>query len=269
MAFSVAFEELDGFPQVHWERGIFVGVRRLKVAWIYRLTLQIELAYQDNMYWPYSGGLEGSIIYKVKIEPLGRQTNAPTTTPPDDALASYDYAVLTLYYGNDGPRLYGNAQLITESLSGWDSGATLPYNNLRWGSGAGTLLHPQEAPEIAQYSFVLTQTFHRVYGVPNWVKARMRRVNPAAYATYQVGLVFPAETMLYQPPRIVSTAMLWGPDTYDITVRYLIHPSWADELPAGQVALGWNSFWRLETARYESIYMAGGSRYIQYPGWTI
>lgn len=265
MAFTVDFEELDTYPRTLWVKGVFLGTRRLKCAWSDRITLLRELDSVENVSWPYGDGPSDAFLFKVDDDPLGRQTE------PIDAVehkATYDYAILTCWYANEGPRLYGN-QLITESLSSDYSGATLPYCNFRWDSGVGTLLHPQEAPKIELYSFVLTQIFHRVYGVPTWVKARMRRVNPLAYATYSLGLVFPAETMLYQPPHIVSTAKLWGANTYDIIVRYAIHPSWADELPSGQVALGWNSFWRLETSRYEPIYMAGGGRYIQYPSWTI
>jgi len=261
MAFTVAFEEVQPYPRSLWQDGVFLGTRQLKCAWADRLALLTELDLPANRAWPYPDGPSDALIFKTQLDSLGKQTG------PAGTEASYDWAVLTCWYHNQGPVLYGNKDLITESIYGDGDAQTVSYDDLRWAAANNQPLKAAERPPFRVYGLVFEQIFHQVTSIEAWVYLRMRRVNPLAYAAFVLPYVFPAQTMLYQPASIVTTARLSGLRTFNVVVRYLIHPSWADW--ANQPNIGWNTFWRVSTARYEPLYLPGGGRYIQYPAWTI
>lgn len=257
MAFTVEFEEVEGYPRSRWTRGIFLGTRRLRCAWADRVSLLTELDLDANLPWPYPDGPDDALLFQMSLDPLGKQTGAA------GLIAAYDHAIVTCWYANDGPRLYGTMGAVTEQIVGGGQTAKLPSAGLHWATPTGVIVEPNEAPALTVYEFVYQVTFHRQKAVPSWVRLRTRRVNPVPYSTFLLGYVFPAQTMLYQPAYITVTASVGRLTTYEVTVRYRIHPSWADV----QQYVGWNTWWRVETASYEPIYQLDGNRYIQYPTW--
>lgn len=251
MAFTVDFEEEHTFPRTICQEGVFVGTRRLICDWGDRFTLTRELdTYPDNQ-WPYEDGPSDALANKVAMESMGKQTNAAGT------LASYEKARLTVQYTNAVRALDGGATLLSEWTEFYTETRELDEGLFRWDNNAGAKLRDGEAPHFAMHGLVYVARFHRVSGMPAWVLGRIGTCNPSSVVSLLLGLAFPAETLLYQPPKIRTTVSLGRLPTCEVTASYRHHPA------------GWNKFFREETGQWESMYVAGGDEYKPYPRWAL
>lgn len=246
MAFSVTFEEEDTYPRSTWQNGVFQGTRRLICDWDQRETLMYELDTWPNNRWPYNDGPSEALAYRVGVEPFGKQTNEAGRT------ASYNKAKLTVLYGNVVQSFDGGATFLSEWLDFYTEARELSHGIFRWTSNSGDPVRQAEAPHYALHGLVYVARFHRMTNVPNWVLSRIGTCNSNPVAAIMLGLVFGAETMLYQAPKIRTSVRLGGLSTFDVTTSYRFHPG------------GWNTFFREETGLWEAMYVAGGSRFKPY-----
>lgn len=279
--FTVAHTEVAGYPQERWDQGNFLAVRRLRCLWTDRMQLLTELNTEKGRYYPYPTGpwwkdsddniIVGAVAVAADIFPthrerdriladteLGQVTGHQVTI--DDlltvAVGTYEFVDIIVRYSNNGPVWRGNKTTIRETIEPMAINESVPDRDLRWGSGTGPPV--QQSIPFIFYGMEYVATVNLLLEPPAHTLDYVGRCNSNAVGTESMGLVFPAETLLFKPPTITRSATWSGQARWQSTYRFSYHPA------------GWNTFWRPSTQTYESIYVKNSNtRYVQYPPTTF
>ena len=190
--------------------------------------------------WPHAAN--GPVAQTATINP------APTRYGVTGQCINYIDALVTINYGTE------KKDLISESLEPTAEFITLDYKRFRWGAANGTPLIEGEAPGKLVRGLSLVRTMYEVPApLPISLIELPGSVNDANYTSTLLGLTFPTETLLYQPPNLSRTITTAGTDGFTLTLKFMYKKE------------GWNKFWRHETQQYERIFMVDGGQYDNYP----
>lgn len=213
----------------------------LRCAWADRWDLVADIV-GGSLPWPHFTGTYPPLARSAGVKPV------PTHYTAVDQSIVYPEALVTVNYSTK------NVDLVSESLDPTVEFLTLDFKRFRWASASGDPLIEAEAPGRLMRGLTLTRKYSRIAGpLPATILTECGKVNTAAYASSLLGLTFAAETLLYTPPHLDRTIKSDGDEGWNITFKFMYLPQ------------TWNKFWRAKTQAYESIYIAGGALYRNYP----
>lgn len=161
----------------------------------------------------------------------------------------YTTALVTFNYGTKV------TDLISESLEPTAEFLTLDHKRFRWGAAGGDPLLEGEAPGKLLRGMNIVRTLYELPSIPVAVGTSVGKCNSGAYVSTLLGLTFPIETLLYQPPNMDRTIKSDGAAAWKLTMKFAFKPE------------GWNKYWRAKTQTYEKIFLVDGAEYKSYtPG---
>lgn len=248
---AVAHWEVHGFPKWKWIEGDFHGTRKVRVAWANAMSLILEIDASPS--WPYtSTGPSSALAREVTCEPL------PARITPDggnSALATYEWALLTIRYSTVGPQISGSI-LVEEEYRPSSMGHLVKRSNLFWADG--TPLDTEDAFSREVFTMDYIVRFHQLTAIPSWIYSRIGTVNAGDVTSYHLGKTFGAETLRFIPPHLTITSGFALLTRYNLTLTYQHNP------------FGWNTAWRNDggvggQGGYENVYLSDGTRALSYP----
>lgn len=163
---------------------------------------------------------------------------------------TYDHALVDVTYSTRE-----EVDVISESLEPTVEFLRLDYRNFRWEGAGGRPLKEDEAPGKVYKSLNLVRTHHAVEPpLPISLLDLIGYVNDVEYFSALLGLTFPAETLLFQPPIPSRTVTSLGSRAFNLQMRFAYKPN------------GWNVFWRAESGIWERMYYKDNlTSYYNYP----
>ncbi len=248
----VVHEEMQGSPKEFRDFNGFRHVRKLLVDWDLRIALMNELLLAGGQIYPYdpatlSRAKEASAVPFGGIQELGVIGFARAGTPTGSgAIATYEKAIVTVVYKTPQPGDPAEnpaGDLISESLEPTAEFLTLDHTPFRW--DGGDHLNEQEAPgrQIKMLDYVFTR--HDIDTVPLQALQLLGKVNQIDLVANFLGVIFRAETLLYNPPTIFRRIDTQGNAKLTVTYRFTYKVE------------GWNVFWRSKSQEFEEIFLAG------------
>lgn len=253
MAFSVDYEELDGYPRSAWDEGHFDAERRVLVAWEDRVTFLTELDQYANLQYPYDDGPSEALVKRVKIFPFDCPQN-------EGSLAEYNWSVIQILHSTRGPKWStGLGAYIHETFRPGSQYLGVDGGNLRWSSDDAKV-EPGDHPTLDYTLGEYTVTFYRLLTVPAWVLTRPGVCNSNVVAAKILPLSFAAQTLKYNGCTIDAEWSLGKLLRYTVSAKYLFKAS------------KWNYYWRPDASgggNWEQMETVDGDTYIQHPLQTI
>ncbi len=245
--------ELDGSPQESYNEGSFKGTIRLRCAWANRYALAGEIA--NYTLWPLAAGLAAR-SRSMSILPFSQVQGATVNLSAD-----YEQAVLTVDYvfDKDTPQESGG-ELFAESLEPTAQNLTQDWQSFKWKNGPQ--IEPGEAPSklFKGLDYVLTK--YNLAAVPAAALTLVGCCNAAQVVSATLGLTFPAQTLLFNPPSLQRKVSAGSSPSLKWTATYRMSYN-----PGG-----WNTFWNARKAGgpgWDTLQVklpAGGYvDYVQYP----
>lgn len=251
---TAAYEEVDESPvEAYTSRG-FEARRILQCDWQDRLVLAgqlrggLQAGQQGYTYTPPQPypHYTPAVVADVRIEPFGAPRASGVATE-----LNYELARLTVEYriperGSD------EQALVSESLEAAAEFLTLPAEKFYWDSQAATPISESEAPAKLLRMLDWVYIRHQLVEVPSAVLGLVGCVNASAVTSTTLGLTFPAETLLYNPPRLQREFTTEGAKAWSATFRFTYRPD------------GWNKFPRRGSGVFQNMYDAGGQVFRPY-----
>lgn len=242
--------EAPGYPQEQIGPDTITAIRQLVGPWAGRHTKLSALFAGGGEVYPYNTAwgirLRSASVVPIQAKLLGQ------TSFPD--LAVYEAALLTLQYGLfDQERDPDTGDLFSEVLEPRAEFITLDPLNFCWGSPAGDALTDMEAPGRLNRELDYVLTFYSLSAIPAAATSLVGYVNNAPVTCRSLGRTFATETLLFAGATPQRTVSISGTAGWTLPYRFNWKPS------------GWNRFWRKATQSWESIYVAGGAIYNNYP----
>lgn len=239
-----AYEELDGSPIENQDGDKFSAVRKLKCTWDTRVTLANQLA---GTTYPFITNSR-AVAKRITIEPFGKIGGVKNPirdrgNDPGASFAHYDYAILTVGYetptDTSAGLVYVGGIEVQESVEPTVEFITLDPTSFSWTGNVA--LTADEAPgfQIRGFDWLYRQIGRK--SLPVAVLDLIGKVNQAAMVSPSLGLIFAAETILFNPPTIERV----GINMFNVSYRFSVR--WS----------GWNKFWRVATGTYEYMYKNG------------
>lgn len=216
----------------------------LRCAWADRFTVLEDILFNGGTY-PY---LPGALMYAQE----GSCVPASGQALNDGEGLTYEHALVTIKYTNDKDD-NGSGDIISESLEPHVEFMSLDPAEFRWGSASGDALNAEEAPGRLIVGFDYVQTEYNLVTLPTTIITELGKCNSGTIAASLLGISFAAETLLFAsatPSRKIDSA---GNAKWTLAKRFSFRPT------------EWNKFWRGKTQSWESIYIAGGSIYRNFP----
>lgn len=263
---TIDHEELAGSPQEIGSETDFKARRSLKCAWADRLTLydQMLTGYLIN-----AGGTPPLItrigqqypdwpgVYAVRcsIEPFASDVQAADA---QGRIAKYAHARLSVDYE---PRnfAYGvgtdAGQIGEESVETVAEFLTAPHQRLFWDTSGlpAAGLNENEAPGKIIRSLIWVYTYRQVLDVPAGWRTYVGYTNLSAVTSTSTGLVFAADTLLYEGVRLGRVVTQGAQQAWTAQLRFTHRPE------------TWNKWYKRGTDTISNVYKADGSRYLPYP----
>jgi hypothetical protein len=256
---TVAHEELEGSPQETFDAAGFHATRKLKCEWYDRFQLAAELkgtvAYgsenitvtQPQLYPAYSSAR----VVSVSIEPFGKVGAHEDDEDElvDTQWASYPFAMLNVEYASPVAVDFGggannndpDGAIVEESLEPFAEFINLPGRNLFWFNG--DKVTDTEAPGHLQRGCQWVYKKKNLPYVPPATLTLIGKVNVISLYSYSLGLTFAAETLLYNPPRLIRQKFATGAASgWDLEYRFTYRPT------------GWNKFYNPKMQSYGFMY---------------
>lgn len=236
--------ELPGYPIGDWTEGQFVGQSKLVITWSTVATLLADLSTSPTNQFPYSFGPTSALARRARVEPLGgryaAQNNALSSVE-----ASYEKAVVTVWYSTKGPR-YNGSDLYEEWFEPSGKVERVDTSLLEWYNDGTSL--KAEVPHLLRPfpSVDYCQKWFRLASIPAWAFGRIGYINSNSVTAPVSGVAFAAKTLLYKPPEIRISVTLGKVSSYDLICRYGYDPN------------GWDKVWRPSAAAYQTVRIAGG-----------
>lgn len=244
-AYEMADSPHESFPAI----GSFHATVQLRCAWQDRFTLMRYATTDGGMLYPRAPGTLARCRSASAVPAPGKLSAEDES---GSALACYDKALVTLQFVRD-KRTPETTQLVSETIQPTSEHVTRDPSLFRWGSANGDRLEPMEAPSVLVRGLDYLITFHEVYIVPAAILTLPGYVNSSAVTTRLLGLTFPAETLLFQPPTI----------TRRITSKEI--GAWTCAFRFSYRASTWNKPWHAKDQKFDTLYTIGGNRYRSYP----
>jgi hypothetical protein len=245
---TVAYSELPGSPTEQWTEEGFTATVKLMCAWGVRNTLATEIMTQREPYPRFPGTKAYPRV--ADIEPFPAKIDESAVAwGLLGSLSSFESALVTISYDTSG----ADVDLIDEVLEPTAEFMTLDHKDFRWGSGTGDELKEGEAPGKLIRGLDYRVTFHQAPYIPAAVLTLPGYCNEEALTSYTLGLTFPAQTLLFQPPTATRRITSQMVECWKLGYRFSYR------------ATGWNKFWRQAADDWAEIWHAGGTRYYNYP----
>lgn len=244
---QVDCEEMDGTRIENWgEDGLTASVDVL-VDYLDRTDLVADV-------------LGNRWVYPYRIQSRSTAATAAVRPFPGKVTRNgqgikYEKAVVTLNYtppeqGDDSETV----DLISESIEPNAEFLTLDHKEFRWTDPTnGDELKEAEAPGRLLRSFDYVLTKYEQNSMPTEILMFPGSVNDAAVFAPLLGITFPQETLLYNPPTSSRKIDTDGFGKYTIVYRLSFKVE------------GWNKFWRTKTQTYEQIFVKDGGLYRNFP----
>jgi len=206
---------MQGYPQGRWQDGEFDGRRQLKVAWSSAASLIASL---ENTSWPYDDGPNACTPRRADIKPFPgcRQRGS-------GSVASYDYALVDMYYTTRGPKLHATLQqYITEDISSFSKVFRINAGALYWGDGVQ--VSQNDSPMVQNHGLRWDISYNRLTSIPSYCLGYVGYVNSNAVTSPTLGRVFAAGTLLYKGAKIRANYS-WGKlARYSVTYSFYYWP---------------------------------------------
>jgi hypothetical protein len=258
MPISVPFCDLDEYPRKIWDHNGFKGFRRVKVAMADEPTFCTEILWGNNSGWPTAYGGVNAYAIKCSSKPMpGKFSDA------GNGYGSFDsYEVLVEYSTN--------AININNSIIGWEK--LYPFEHItpvqspdkRFDSATGDPIMPHQLPHLVQCGDTYIRGYNNAPAVPAAVLYYKRCVNNAPVACFSLGVVFPAQTLMFNT---YTANRIWkrtGPENFNLAYEFRFLPN----VTKSRQILGWNSVWNPDAdgGAGDFVTMWGSSsQYIPYP----
>ena len=246
---TVDYEEVDGSPvEALADRG-FEATRTLECAFADRLTLAQELrgglrlvgeewVYTPPQPYPHYPAARAQ---DVRIEPFGA-----TVAGGDPHAIAYSLARLSVVYRVPDHGETGPEALASESLEPVVEFLTMPHEKLYWDAGGSQMLCESEAPGRLLRMVDWVYIRYKLITIPPGTLELVGKVNNVELVSTTLGLVFPPQTLLYNPPQLEREVTTDGVKTWKVTYRLTYRPE------------TWNKFPRGGSEVMQTIYKADG-----------
>jgi hypothetical protein len=241
----------------------FTAVTTVRVPWNERLQFAASVLGEDG------GGGQSypdnpfAIPTRIVIVPAPGQV----TSGDDIEVASYEEALVTIYYSQSG-------QAFTETLEVSAENRIDDYRNFQWGSDAeGTAINPKEAPGTQILNFLYTCQWKRQAELPvefeyagsvNEFEMTLPNMNQDSpwFIQPECGLLFPRNAVR-NAYRGVDGELIRESWDYGFSIKMR-----ADGVNGvGQIS--WNKFYRLETKEYEPMYQKTPGGIVEYKSFPV
>lgn len=235
------------------------ATRLLECTWANRWTLLKELL----GWWEYNSNTDTVVIHRphdyphnqwakcldVNILPFGKDVPSGV-----DGVSAYGKARLTVVYGVPEEDDYAS-----ESLEPSAEFLTFPNEKLFWDAAKTEPLNEDEAPGVLLNTLNWIYNRHKMPYIPVEILNLIGYVNAAAITSPTLGMTFPIETLLYQPPTLAREISVVGGDYARLT-------GWRIEFRFTYRPTGWNKFpKRGEAFTFKDIYDDSGTLKKVYP----
>lgn len=245
-AITIPHEELATSPRESWSADSFKATRQLRCAWKDRLALAEQLAgsrsadgsYQSPASYPH---FSAARVASVSIEPVG----PPADLAGDTQAAAYTHAVVTAAYATD----VDVQALVSERIEPTSQSLTLGTSGLAWDAApgdGGQPLNADEAPLHIVRGLDYVLTLHRAATIPQATLSLIGKTNASDVHATRLGLSFPAQTLLYTPPKLERIITTEGAQAWRIEYRLRYRP------------FSWNHAWHSAAADYRPLYSTHG-----------
>jgi len=234
---TIPYEEVSE-PEEIWTPTLRSAKRILKCAWGDREQLAKELRggvtlYGDRIIYrkPAAYPNDAKIFpYEIRKSPFGAKIQGSAE------VAVYSYALLEVMYKQPD---YGideanpNEVLISESLEASAEYLTLPNRQLYWDQEAEDPINSSEAPGLLIHTVDWVYTIHYMPYIFQDYLSYAGAVNQYDLYSYTLGLTFPAETLLYNPPTMNRQITTDGVSCWELTCRFTYRYQGWNNLPRG------------------------------------
>lgn len=234
---EITYEEMQGSPKETLSLNGFTATRVIKTPWATRAQIQ-----RDLLRTTFPGAEDNIICTSTSSVPLlGRNLGV-------DHIAAYDFAIITLQYEPITAPIVGAGDRVitTETIEPTSEFLTVGVNNLRWEEKEGDQVTEEQAPGQLHVGFDYVITQEGLKEFPTNLLDLVGKVNDVAVSPISEGLdvlVFPPETLLYNPPSISPGFDSDGNRIWNVTYRLTFKPNF-EEVDGVETARGWNFFWR-------------------------
>lgn len=216
----------------------FAARVKLRCAYANRWSVTGDLLLNRRP-WPYGGFATPPRASSVSIEP------APMAY--GEAGQAVDYlgdALLTVTYSTLKGGDPSTTDLVAESLEPSADFITQSHKNFSWGNVAGgNPLNEAEAPGKQIRSLKLIRTLFQLPNtLPTTIIDLVGSVNDVNYTSALLGLMFPAETLLFLPAGLSRTINTDGSSGWNVTLGFDYRKN------------TWNKHWRAKTNLFENIW---------------
>ncbi len=219
------------------ETGVAAQVT-LVCDWVDRFLLMADLLSTPRV-WPNGGFVVPPKAARATSKPVPAKYNTVGQA------CEYDFALVTIEYSHKV------VDTVSESLEPTAEFITADHRQFRWGNAFGPVLLEGEAPGYLLKSCNLVRTFYNLATLPPDIISLVGNSNAAAYVSASLGVTFPIETLLFQPPslsRVFTTTGVSG---------------WTAQTKMSYKPQGWNKFWRgagaLGAGAWEDIWHINGT----------
>lgn len=195
--------------------------------------------------WPFL--TTGFVPYPIDAKIREWPPESKYTTDADEQACFFEFANVEIGY---------SSQLVEDSVENIEpSMEAIPSNHklFRWSADADGGLSENEAPPKILRSMIFSRTRYRLGALPTEFLTAVGCTNIAAYASPNLGITFPADTLMYMPAPATRTFYNVGAGGYTATFKFAYKPE------------GWNKYWNARTQSFATIYTPYGSPYIAYP----
>lgn len=236
-------DEMHGTLQESVTKEGLTASVQVKVPWADRYTIIDDIIGLRRTY-PYAPS-SGAVATTGGSRPFGGSSQSTQGL-------SYEHAIVTINYEQRNTETFAGT-VYSESVEPSAEFLTLDHNDFRWGAADGDEVLETEAPGRLETGFDYVQNLYELSSIPNAVLSTIGHVNQSFHYAAILGFNFPPETLLYVIPSTSRELDSQGNGKWKLTLRTSFKPN------------GWNKYWRAKNKQYESIYIAGGDEYKNYP----
>jgi hypothetical protein len=216
----VSCTEVHGTKTERWDVDRWSPSVQLRCLTVNKYALVADLLGNQRV-WPHSGF---SDLPRAKSATI---VDEPGVFATDGQACVYEFSRVTVGYSSKV-----EVDLVSESLEPTAEFQVLDYTRFRWTSKDGDPILEGEAPGKITRSLALSRQLFKLTAIPNAVLDQIGNVNDAEYESTLLGLTFPIETLLFQPPSMTRTITTAGSKGWNLNMRFHYKPE------------GWNKFWR-------------------------